>query len=150
MFRFITFFGLLTTCLAAAAADPTKEEKLEREKLIGHWFVIRYEKNGGVKFSDKDDRSYKFTITEDKIIVKTSNQVRFSYVLDVKSSPKRIDLTCLEEGKSKGTILYGIYSLDGDTLKICDNYKGEKSRPDDFVTKRLDGRTLMVLKREKK
>jgi len=40
-----------------------------------------------------------------------------------------------------------IYSLEGDTLKLCQNPYGPL--PTDFTTKKVDGRVLFTLKRVK-
>src|SRR5262249_44252161 len=56
------------------------------------------------------------------------------YHLDPTKSPKQIDFTTLGEFRKTGL---GIYSLEGDTLKLCLSIDPEKvdQRPTEFATK---------------
>jgi uncharacterized protein (TIGR03067 family) len=54
------------------------------------------------------------------------------------------------EGALKGKAWKGIYALDGDTLKICDNAPNlEKGRPTALEVKRGSGYLLVTFKRAK-
>jgi uncharacterized protein (TIGR03067 family) len=69
---------------------------------------------------------------------------------DARTKPKTLDATGVH---GNGTYL-GIYALDGDTLTWCQSKAlpsgaAESERPTDFSTKRGDGRTLSVFKRQK-
>jgi uncharacterized protein (TIGR03067 family) len=66
------------------------------------------------------------------------------FKIDAAAKPKAIDFG-KEQGERKA--LKGIYSLDGDTLKLCLNLTGE--RPKEFKTKAGDKTNLLVLKRQK-
>jgi uncharacterized protein (TIGR03067 family) len=53
-------------------------------------------------------------------------------------------------GALKGKVWKGIYLLDGDTLKICDNAPNlEADRPVAFETKRGSGSILITFERAK-
>jgi uncharacterized protein (TIGR03067 family) len=52
------------------------------------------------------------------------------------------------DGPQKGKTLRGIYSLEGDTLKLCVSVTGGE-RPTAFGTKPDSGLVLAVFKREK-
>jgi uncharacterized protein (TIGR03067 family) len=68
------------------------------------------------------------------------------FVLDTRTKPKQFDFV-LDDNKN----VFGIYDLDGDTLKLCFVKGGEKgSRPTAFVSKKDTNIVLLVLKREKK
>jgi uncharacterized protein (TIGR03067 family) len=69
---------------------------------------------------------------------------RFTFELDASSKPKTIDIT-VEFGDQKAT-LKGIYTLDGDELKICFG----QERPKEFPKDAGAGTILYVLKRDKK
>jgi uncharacterized protein (TIGR03067 family) len=67
------------------------------------------------------------------------------FVLDTSTKPKQFDFL-LDDNKN----VFGIFDLDGDTLKLCFVKGGEKgSRPTEFVSKKDTNIVLLVLKREK-
>jgi hypothetical protein len=53
-------------------------------------------------------------------------------------------------GPEKGYTALGIYELDGDTLRICHTWKGQRKRPEKFAIAEGSGLVLAVWKREKK
>ena len=69
------------------------------------------------------------------------------YKLDSSKTLKSIDITAVRDGKTEAIL--GIYSLDRDTLKICQSDAG-KPRPTEFVTKQDEKRSLATLERIKK
>ena len=69
------------------------------------------------------------------------------YTLRPSKKPKWIDIIAKRDDKI--TTILGIYSLDGDTLKLCHNDPG-KLRPTEFVTKPGDQRSLVTFARVKK
>jgi len=60
--------------------------------------------------------------------------------------PKTIDYEMID-GWTKGKQQFGIYELEGDTVKFCFSAPGAE-RPADFMSKPGDRRTLSVWKRE--
>ena len=68
--------------------------------------------------------------------------------LDPSKSPKTIDVT-MTEGPSKGTVMLGIYEIDGDTLKVCFDPHGKK-RPTEFKSAPGSQTFVNVHKRVKK
>jgi uncharacterized protein (TIGR03067 family) len=64
-----------------------------------------------------------------------------TYKVDPAAKPRSIDYTL-----DKGKILRGIYSLEGDKLKVCRADAG-RERPGDFTTRADSGRMLFVLER---
>ena len=70
------------------------------------------------------------------------------YKLDSTQKPKVIDTTH-ETDPGKPILQLGVYSLDGDTLKLCLESAG-KPRPAKLETKPQDTSVLFVLKRAKK
>ncbi len=75
------------------------------------------------------------------------NGIEGIYHLDPTKSPKQIDLTLL--GEIRKTAL-GLYSLDGDTLKLCLAIDPSKvaERPKEFAAKAGEMRVLLTLKRQ--
>jgi uncharacterized protein (TIGR03067 family) len=124
-------------------------DKKEREKLVGTWIGTKYQLSG---IWDPDEaKKYVYLITVERIIVKYKGEetCQTSYTLDLKNPPNKIDMIILAE-PMKGRVLYGIYSIEEDTLTICGNHRGQKIRPTEFKTKPGDGQSLIILKREKK
>jgi uncharacterized protein (TIGR03067 family) len=66
------------------------------------------------------------------------------YTLDPTARPKAIDITDKDRRRTPG-----IYSLDGDTLKVCMN-EGRKERPTAFASKQGTHLSVWVFKREKR
>ncbi len=130
-----------------AAADATEEAlKKEVAKLQGTWSVVSSER-GGDKAPEDKIKMVKLTFQKDKLIAHQADKtIEMSYTLDPSKNPKTIDITYLD-GELKGESHLGIYSLDGDTLKIC-MHRGT-TRPMEFETKQDPQRHLIVLKREK-
>ena len=67
--------------------------------------------------------------------------------IDPSKKPKTIDYE-VTDGPTKGKKHWGIYELDGDTLKSCFGAPGAE-RPTDYTSKPGDKRTSTVWKRAK-
>jgi RNA polymerase sigma factor (sigma-70 family) len=124
-------------------ADKPKEDK---EAILGTWKVQAFEEGG--KDSETDEgkkfKAATVTITADKMVFKSGEEVHeVMYQLDPTSKPKAIDL---DHG---GKVLKGVYSLDGNTLKICASDPGG-DRPTEVASKEGSSSKLLVLKREAK
>ena len=78
---------------------------------------------------------------------------RTSFSVDPSKKPTTFDAVIQEgevKGKSlKGTTIYGIYELNGDTRKLCYVIGSKEDRPTDFASKPGSGVYLEVLKRSK-
>jgi uncharacterized protein (TIGR03067 family) len=142
--------ALMAAGLAAAPATADdKKEKTDLDLLQGTWKFISMEQDG--QPAPKDEEKPTITFEKDKFMVKAASlQVlqAGTQVLDASKKPKTVDAT-VTEGEGKGTIMLGIYELDGDSLKACFDTQGKK-RPTEFKTTAGSGLMLVVLKREKK
>jgi uncharacterized protein (TIGR03067 family) len=127
------------------AADAKDKEAKDEDKLKGTW-VLESEEQDGSKQAAKDP-PIKVTFTADgkgKAENGPGGPLDLTYELDATKKPKHIRIT------AEGIDMKGIYKIDGDALTLC-LVKGDSGdRPNDFVTNSGDGRTLVVLKREKK
>ncbi len=92
---------------------------------------------------------FRVEFTGDKMIIKkrTSRTDLESVVkVNAATSPKSLDLTSLS-GPRKGQTTLGIYSLQGDVLKICTCEFSNDPRPTEFSTRENDRLGVMTLRR---
>src|SRR5262245_56231162 len=98
--------------LGAASQDETK--KTDKDKLKGSWTVVSAQRDGK---NDDDIKKDVLTIDGDKISIKSATrEEKGTLKLDESKNPRTIDLTADDPDK---TTLLGIYSVDGDKLKLC-------------------------------
>lgn len=132
--KLVTFVLFIAVTQSAVAAD---EDAAARKELVGTW-------KGRV---DNGATGHQLTIIAD--LIKGSQGERRqlgegTFKLDLTKKPWIMDGT-RTDGRRKGEIYLGIYSLDGDTLKWCVSTPGNK-RPTEFVTK--GSQFMLVLKRQ--
>jgi uncharacterized protein (TIGR03067 family) len=139
------FLALTVGLLLAADADDAKKEL---EKLAGTWDVVSVERDGKAMPADKVKGST-LTIKGDKYVVKLGDMtIEGIYKVDPAQKPKAIDAT-RTNGDDKGKTLLGIFTLEGDDLKMCFNGPSNKDRPKEFNAKSGSGSALYVFKRSK-
>jgi RNA polymerase sigma factor (sigma-70 family) len=139
-----------------AVEPPTKDDKKadkpkdDKEAILGFWKAVSVEMNGKKDPDEKDIadliKTLKCIFTKDKQVIELAGGAKeYTYKLDPTQKPKAIDL-------DGDVSVPAVYSLDGDTLKLClpNMGKGGGDRPTEMATKEGDGRVLVVLKREAK
>jgi len=132
---------VLAVGLLVAAGAPQEGTK-DQEQIQGKWKMVSSERNG----RDRPVKVTQVIIKADKItFVGPDGKETFDvpYKLDAAKKPKAIDVKN-EKGDETSP---GIYSLEGDTLKICYARPG-KQRPSEFATKPGSELNLIVLKRD--
>jgi len=134
---------------AAVAADPKKGAvAAELARLAGTWTIIGAERDGQPAAGP---RGVKMTISRHgalNVHTVDGRKGGGSLTIDPGTSPSSIDYV-LDYGPTKGKPLLGIYTLEGETLKICRSEPGIK-RPTDFTTEEASGRMVLVLRRDKR
>jgi uncharacterized protein (TIGR03067 family) len=159
-----TFAGALIIgigiCLSGQSsgilAESPREEiiKKELEKFQGTWRVIAVEENGQKVPEDKlretvatvEIKGNKHTL---RYPGKTLGPVTIKIEPTIK--PEHYDMTIpegAENGPNAGKTLQGIYELEGDTWKYCQDKTG-KGRPTEFSGKAGSGWVLVIMKKEK-
>ncbi len=134
--KFVSFVCIIAVAQFAAAEDNDAQA---RKNLVGTW-------KGGV---DGGAQGHVLTIKADGVTCiriqgdKTSDIGGGTYKLDLSTKPRRMDGTGTLGGQ-KGRSYFGIYSLEGDTLKWCVN---SKNPPTEFKTGA--GNFCLVLERQK-
>ena len=141
----------LSLVVYATEPDPLKQDK---EKLQGTWTAVTVERDGK-QLPAEDAKKVKVVIEGDKLTIrgaKDGKDEQFTYRLSrEKKSPNWIDLR--PAGREKAgertpeKYFLGIYSIDGDTLKL-QWQTGHQERVASFEAKRTPDTVLLVLKRE--
>jgi len=128
----------------------TKDERndprhLDRQSLQGVWEVASFQSSG--KSVDEAPLS-QFAFDHDQLTIKEKTRTLVTeYTLDVAEKPKQLVISTL--GAQQGQPVRAIYSLTGDTLKICLDPRPGAAAPVDLETKQGDGRMLITLHRTK-
>jgi len=137
---------ILGSWLVPAWAEPPAEAQKE---LQGTWAATKAERDG--KPAD-DVVGNRLSLTGDRFRIRSQDgELLYAGTVRVNSSakPAAIDFAHTE-GALKGKVWKGIYALDGDTLRTCDNAPDpEKSRPTAFEAKRGSGYVLITFRRAK-
>jgi internalin A len=142
-----SLFAILISFLLAADDPADNAAKKDRERLAGAWKIVSAERDGQ---PDKVSQGATITYAPDgKFTVKFADATggAGTYKLDPSKKPNAIDYTP-DFSPDKGKLHKGIYSLEGDTLKLCASDPG-KARPKELATKTDSGQALFVLTRDK-
>jgi uncharacterized protein (TIGR03067 family) len=142
-------FVLVAVAGPRTAADEKEDAKKELEKLQGTWTFDSREEEGKAVPAEKL-KGYTLIFKGDKFMVKQGDKVfqAGTEKLGPTRKPKTVDAK-VTEGFAKGTVMLGIYEIDGDTLKVCFDPEGKK-RPTEFKTAPGSGTFINVHKRVKK
>ena len=137
---------ILGTCLVPALPQPAEEAQ---KKLQGTWTATKAERDGKAA-DDVVGHRLSFTGKRFQIQSKDSKPLYAGIVrVDPSAKLAAIDFEHTE-GAPKGKVWKGIYTLDGDTLTICDNAANlDKGRPTAFEAKSGSGYVLITFKRAK-
>jgi uncharacterized protein (TIGR03067 family) len=139
--------AFVTVGLALTAdAVPGDATKKDLDAMQGVWQVVSLEIDGKALPEDQF-KAFKLTIKGDKGSHPGDDgkTEEATLKLDASKKPKTIDIMPLT-GSDKGKTIRGIYSLEGDTLKVCANHNGD-ARPTEF--KGGKDIVLFTMKREK-
>jgi uncharacterized protein (TIGR03067 family) len=137
-------------CLAGPlrAEDPPKKDS---DLLQGVWEATAVESDGKAAPAD-EVKKFKVQVAGEHLTITTASggATKARFKLDPATSPKAIDLT-VADGEAKGTVVQGIYAVEGDQLKLCIREVPERgARPKEFKTEKNDAILYATLKRVKK
>jgi uncharacterized protein (TIGR03067 family) len=140
----------LTAGFASVSADPPKEVEQPSGGLAGSWKVVSLERDGKEIGEGLKGAKWVFTDTTLTARFPGEGEAKFTYETHtVDNKVGTIDLEVVESARDGGPrkrVYPGIYSVEGNTLKICYASTGKPS-PKEFATKVGSGNTLVVLKR---
>jgi uncharacterized protein (TIGR03067 family) len=129
----------------AKPSEPNGAAKKELAKFQGNWKFVSMEVNGK-KSSEEEFGKFRVVYEGDGCKVYDGDKIAAevtSIKLDPTKKPKTIDWT------NQGRQVRGIYTLEEETLTLCDRETAKGDRPTKFATKSDSGLVLVVLKRVK-
>src|SRR5262245_31692279 len=134
---------------SGALADDKADVEKEAKKFQGTW-TIESSMTGGMEIPADQLKGFIVIFEGDQHTLKSGDKVFQvgTQKIDPSKSPKTIDVT-MTEGPEKGTVMLGIYQIDGDTLKVCFDPTGKK-RPTEFKSESGSQNFVNVHKRVKK
>lgn len=145
-----TYFliGIIAVILVAEAVHGADDMVATVKLLQGSWQAVKLE-GDGKPAPDEIQKSFQMTIKDDKMIITMRGAPNrdCKFKLDP-SDPNFIDITGAIKGKEGDTLL-GIFSLEGDQLKICFPETKDLPRPTEFTSSAGSHLGVMILKRVK-
>jgi uncharacterized protein (TIGR03067 family) len=154
------FLTILSLALWLAIDNPLAarvgDDKTDQEKLAGTWKITTMTFDGeDVPAEVAKMLSYTFTgnkatargrlVSSGGRFLPAAGTDSYTIALGTSGKLKTIDLKPTARGRKT---IPGIYELDGDTLKLCLNFAGQ--RPKEFSSQGGQGISLMTCAREKK
>jgi uncharacterized protein (TIGR03067 family) len=138
---------------ALAAGQPAKESpKKEIDRLRGDWKLVGCVMSGHeltkeeLGVADLDH----VVFTDDTVSLNKEGQedCKAKYRLEPGKRPKEIDMVP-EDGPHKGKTTRWVYTLEGDSLKLCYDAEQLTLRPTEFTSTEQSDRVVLHLRRVK-
>jgi uncharacterized protein (TIGR03067 family) len=135
--------------IAAVLSASGRATNSDLDNLQGTWVLVAMERDGE-DVSAEDFVNWKAVYEQNRITLRIGDRVRRRGIitLDPGRVPKTID-TKDQDGPYADQTVPGIYSLEGDTLKLCFAHPGAE-RPRHFSTKDGSAFLYCVYKRQKR
>jgi len=137
----------LTTLMCVGVQTKIGPKMNGTKELEGRWACVSAVVDGQ-QLPKETVGLLRLTLTRDRYKTEKGSEVLFdsSYAVDAAKSPKQISMIGTE-GNLKGKEAQGIYSIEGDTLRICYTMPGDK-RPEKFESASGSKAYLVIWKRE--
>jgi len=137
----------LTTLACVSAQTKIALKMNGTNELEGRWACVSAVVDGQQLLKETVGL-LRLTLTRDRYKTEKGSEVLFdsTYTVDATKTPKQINMTGTE-GDLKGKEAQGIYSIEGDTLRICYTMPGV-GRPEKFESLAGSKAYLVVWKRE--
>jgi uncharacterized protein (TIGR03067 family) len=144
MFSSVVALWIGVSLLQVAANDRgDKQPKKSLTSLQGAWKLVSVEAGGEAR--DLAGQQPRWLIKDNKVLY--GGEELAVLTVDASTTPKSIDLAFVTPKRT----YEGIYTIDGDTFKICVNAmtEGAKERPPEFSTKGKSNLRMLVFDRDK-
>lgn len=137
--------------IAASVLSADPGERLLRD-LQGTWRADSIEFEGieldpklvlPLPYKEKEYRIEKDNLTVVAVVLGKEGSVDAKIKLDDATTPKSIDI-CWPDG----TVLHGIYAVDGDVLVVCMPHFAKTKRPTKFTSRLDDHTAVYILRRQ--
>lgn len=130
------------------AGSPSLGEINQMKTIQGNWICVSAI-IGGKSLPEETAKQLRLTISEERYKTEKGGEVLFdsTYSVNSSASPKQIDLLGTE-GNLAGRQGEGIYSMEGDILRICYTMPGQP-RPEEFESPANSKVYLVIWKRER-
>ena len=141
-----TFSLLALALLPTASTSQDGPASHEVERLQGIWQFVAWEGQGVAKPSE-EVAQYTAVLRGDLWTVSKGKEVAAQVVfrVDPSKTPKTMEFIDIKRAR----IMRGIYSLEGETLRVCDRDVEKGERPTKFATTPDSGLVLVTLRRLK-
>jgi RNA polymerase sigma factor (sigma-70 family) len=130
---------------ALGAAEDAAKLKAELKKFQGTWVDV-YAEKAGQKQQQVGDHRLKFDGETFSVADHGRVEEQGTIKLNPSKTPMELDLRFKDRNNEEKTVL-GIYTWDGENLKLCWGEPGGGTRPTDFTTTPAGG-FLVVVKRQ--
>ena len=142
----VLFFLAIGTATEPTKKAPSVADELQR--FQGTWPIESWEE-GGKALAPADLKKRSVFFGGNIFVLRRDGKVYQAGAtqLDPAKSPRTINLS-LKEGEGKDGVMLGIYSFEGDTLKLCFDPQGQ-TRPESFKLEPKSDFTLITLKKPK-
>jgi uncharacterized protein (TIGR03067 family) len=142
---------LLAAMIIVSSAGPgiSAAEAKVNDALQGRWVAESAERNAQTA---EDLRGHQLTFAGDRFTIRSKGKVIYqgTYVIDPSAKPATIDFRNTA-GEMKGMTWLGIYEMEEDVLRICDNADDvAKGRPGAFMAGAGSGHVLISFRRMKR
>ena len=146
VFRAATLVALLLAQPDDAPMPKDAALKQELARLQGGWQLESMQEDGAKTAADELKGRTLFFGRDTFLFRRPDNLIQIGMLkLDPAKTPKTMNATIMR-GPQKGETMLGIYTIEGDALKVCFHVAGEE-RPKDFTAASGSGRLLMTSKR---
>jgi uncharacterized protein (TIGR03067 family) len=141
--RFTAGVAVAVLIFVAVVPAPGQDGKKGVAELQGTWKLVNMEADADVDMVPPN--LPRWVIKADKVLY--GDETLATLAAEAGATPKTMDLNFV----AKDRVYEAIYTVEGDTLKICLNRRtdGVKERPLDFTTDGKPDRRLLTFKREK-